>query len=181
MHTIGKVFLVLVFLLAPAAALLTAKMMNVRNSWMQTIGDNQKKIAANDESMAATQREVTQLRDQLTLQRLTWDGLYVAPNGAADANGTLTVNVGTDQGFGVRPEGGTSPLVQGIWDWPAGKAVMSGRSRFRARHALSRFSPPCLPSFRVTRQVGRVVCITCGNRRPLMLRAGLWSSLTRLC
>ncbi|HEX6987716.1 MAG TPA: hypothetical protein VF170_20215 [Planctomycetaceae bacterium] len=112
MHTLGKVFLwINLLMLVPAAVLLSAKLLNVRNYWMQQVEDGETKIAANEKTIAEKEKQLDQLEADLAHQRQAWDTLWSPVPGRADAQGVVTVGVGPDQGFGVVPEGAPAPIV----------------------------------------------------------------------
>ncbi len=112
MHTLGKVFLwINLLLLVPAAVLLSAKLINVRNYWMQQVGDKEKQIEANEATIATKSAQLDQLQAELTRQRLAWDTMFAAPNSRADAEGVATIGLGPDQGFGIVADGAPAPIV----------------------------------------------------------------------
>lgn len=112
MHTLGKVFLwINLLLLVPAAVLLSAKLINVRNYWMQQVSEKEKQIEANEAAIEKKAAQFDQIQTDLVRQRLAWDTMFAAPNSRADADGVATIGVGPDQGFGVVAEGAPSPIV----------------------------------------------------------------------
>jgi len=110
MHTLGKVFLGINVLLVIGALLLTSKLINTRNYWMQQIGQREKTINDNEKSIADKEKELKQLRATLVQQRLAWDTMFLAP-ARADQQGNVTVGVGPNDGFGVVPENSPAPIV----------------------------------------------------------------------
>ncbi len=111
MHTIGKVFLGLNVLLVIAAVLLTARLVNTRNYWMQQVKLRGDQIEANDTQIAQKEKELGDLRADLVRQRMTWDTMFIAPNSRANANGTVIVGAGQNVGFGVVPADAAAPIV----------------------------------------------------------------------
>ncbi|MBA3314077.1 MAG: hypothetical protein M3552_09575 [Planctomycetota bacterium] len=111
MHTLGKVFLGINVILVVAALLLTSKLVNTRNYWMQQVGLREKTIEQNDVQIAEKTKQLQQLQANLVQQRLSWDTMFLAPNSRPDAQGNITVGVGPDQGFGIPPEGSPPPIV----------------------------------------------------------------------
>ena len=127
MHTIGKVFLgLIVVFLVPAALLLTARLINTRNHWMQQISTNRETLEQNAKSIAEKEQKLDTLRANLAQQRLSWDTMFPAPNSGADAQGVLTVGVGPQRGFGVVPEGAPQPIIHAFMPQPDGSSVYVG-------------------------------------------------------
>jgi hypothetical protein len=119
MHTLGKVFLGINVLLVIGALLLTSKLINTRNYWMQQIGQREQTIEQNEKSIAEKEQQLKQLRATLVQQRLAWDTMFSA-NGRADQQGNLTVGVGPLDGFGVVPPNSPAPIVHAFFV-PAGE------------------------------------------------------------
>jgi hypothetical protein len=111
MHTLGKVFLGINVLLVVGALLLTSKLINTRNHWMQKVGEGEKQIQQNDVQLAEKTKQLKQTQANLIQQRLSWDTMFLAPNSRADQVGNITVGVGPNDGFGVAPEGSPPPIV----------------------------------------------------------------------
>ena len=111
MHTLGKVFLwINLLVLVPAAVLLSAKLINARNYWMQRVDQKEQQVDNNDRQIAEKQKQLGALRAQLVQQRLAWDSMRLA-NGRADAQGNITVNIGPNQAFANVPQGAPPPIV----------------------------------------------------------------------
>lgn len=126
MHTIGKVFLgLIVVFLVPAAVLLTARLINTRNHWMQQVATERTAVEQNAEQLEEKERTLDQLQADLARQRLSWDTVIPAPNSAADAQGLLTVGAGPQQGLGI-PEGGPAPIVHAFMPLPEGGSLYVG-------------------------------------------------------
>lgn len=99
MHTIGKVFLGLNVLLVIGAVLLTARLVNTRNHWMQQVGQRADQIKASDEQILQKEAELSKLQSDLQRQRLAWDTVLQAPNCRANPDGTVIVGAGQNVGF----------------------------------------------------------------------------------
>jgi hypothetical protein len=117
MHILGKVLVWLAALLAIGAVALSAKLLGVRNSWMQqltTLKDQNEKDA---ETLAATRLELDSQRSELARTLIGWDRYWtdvgidlVSPEeGLVNSN-----NLGTNQGLNVpaRPENPTVYLFR---------------------------------------------------------------------
>lgn len=112
MHTLGKVFLwINLLLLVPAAVLLSAKLINSRNYWMQQVSNKEQQIESSSATLAEKEKQLDQLRADLTRERLAWDSMFAAPNSRADAQGVATIGIGPDQGFAVVADDAPSPIV----------------------------------------------------------------------
>lgn len=111
MHTIGKVFLGLNVLLVIGAVLLTARLINTRNYWMQQVGQRERQIEAGEQQIVQKEKELGDLRADLVRQRMTWDTMIVAPNSRPNADGTVIVGAGQNVGFGDVPDGSPPPIV----------------------------------------------------------------------
>lgn len=110
MHTLGKVFLGINLLLVIGALLLTSKLINTRNYWMDQVGKGEKTIQQNEATLAEKEKQVNQLRAALVQQRLAWNTMFLAP-ARADQQGNVTVGIGPNDGFGVVQDGEAAPIV----------------------------------------------------------------------
>jgi hypothetical protein len=101
MHTLGKVLVWLVVLGWIGALALTVKMLDVRNSWTQKLDGLKARNVQNAEQIAQKQAELDNLRSELAQTMLGWDKAWsnipVIPN----QDGTLTAQIGTNDGFGL--------------------------------------------------------------------------------
>jgi len=111
MHTIGKVFLGLNVLLVIGAVLLSARLVNTRNYWMQQVEQREAQIRQNDEQISQKEKELGDLRGELVRQRMAWDTMIAAPNCRANADGSVIVGAGQNVGLGVVPEGTPAPII----------------------------------------------------------------------
>lgn len=111
MHTIGKVFLGLNLLLVIGAVLLSARLVNTRNYWMQQVEQRETQIRQNDEQIAQKEKELGDLRGQLVAQRMAWDTMIAAPNCRPNADGSVIVGAGQNVGLGVVPQGEPVPVI----------------------------------------------------------------------
>lgn len=141
MHTIGKVFLGLNVLLVIGAVLLSARLINTRNYWMQQVEQREKQIRTNDEQIAKKEAELAGLRADLVRQRMTWDTMVLAPNSRANADGSVIVGVGTTVGFGVVPEKSTPPIVHVFAPQGEAKVYLGPFQVAEAGPAQSRLTP----------------------------------------
>lgn len=103
MHVLGKVFAFLVVIEAIVAAALTAKLVQVRNSWTAKVAASKAKYVDLAPKIEDVQARIDNLRNEIFRSRELW-GSYL-PNVLTRitnrADGTLEVNIGTDKG--IRP------------------------------------------------------------------------------
>lgn len=118
MHWSGKTFAILVVLASLACALLTSKLITVRNSWAKKAQTFDASYAATQAKLVESRRQAEQLRDELEGTLREWGGLVGVWNGVGTVvqppDGKLNVDLGTNQrikekqilhGFEVRPDG----------------------------------------------------------------------------
>lgn len=142
MHTLGKVFLwINLLFLVPAAVLLSAKLINSRNYWMQQIGQKEKQLENNREQIAQKEKRRSDLQSNLVRQRLAWDTMFLAPNSRADVSGVATVGVGPAQNFGVVPADAPAPIVHVFAPSENGSKYIGPFQIAEARGAQSRLQP----------------------------------------
>jgi hypothetical protein len=102
MHVLGKVFAFLVVIEAIIAGALTAKLVQVRNSWTAKVAASKAKYVELAPKIEDLHAKIDNLRNEIFRSRELW-GSYL-PNvdtGNPQADGTLSVNIGTDKG--IRP------------------------------------------------------------------------------
>ena len=145
MHTLGKVFLWINFCLLIGAVLLSAKLINARNYWMDRVEKKEQQIATNDQQLADKEKQVKELRASLVQQRLAWDTMFVAPNSRADAQGNVTVGVGPDQGFGNIQEGDPAPVIHVFVPRQEGSFYLGPFQLTAARGSQSQLQPMFRP------------------------------------
>jgi hypothetical protein len=101
MHTLGKVLVWLVVLGWVGALALTAKTLDVRNSWTRKLDELKARNVQNAEQIVKQQAEVDALRRDLANTMLGWDKAWsnipIQPNG----DGTVTAQIGTNDGYGL--------------------------------------------------------------------------------
>jgi hypothetical protein len=101
MHPVGKVLAILVVFAAIGASVLTAKLVQVRNSWTaksvasknKYLNDLQPKIESLETQITALKSEIFRSRD---LWGYVWNGV---PTNVANPDGTLQINIGTASGI----------------------------------------------------------------------------------
>jgi hypothetical protein len=129
MHTLGKVLLWLNVVGALGAIVLTAKLLDVRNSWVKEIEQRQKQVEQNAGQLALLREEHRQLRSELGDTLFGWDRSWDIPAGnvAFDQQGGLQVQgLGVNQGFvtpgadPTNPMPGQLPIVHVFQVTPAG-------------------------------------------------------------
>ena len=100
MHIFGKVFAVLVVIAAIAAALLTSKLVQVRNSWTAKTVASKNKFAELQPKLEKLEADVDRLKNELFRSRELWGSFWngVQTNVVNKNDGTLQVNIGTDNG-----------------------------------------------------------------------------------
>lgn len=142
MHTLGKVFLwINLLLLVPAAVLLSAKLINSRNYWMQQIGQKEKQLETNRDQIALKEKQRADLRADLVRQRLAWDTMFLAPNSRADVDGIATVGVGPAQNFGLVPAEAPAPIVHVFTPTENGSKYIGPFQIAEAQGTQSRLQP----------------------------------------
>jgi len=101
MHVLGKVLASLVVLAAIGALLLTAKLVQVRNSWTAKTTAAKTKFADLQPKVDALEAKIDSLRNEIFRSRELWGTAYLSVETSKDdaATGSLTTNLGTDRGI----------------------------------------------------------------------------------
>ncbi|MCA9113910.1 MAG: hypothetical protein KDA79_02410 [Planctomycetaceae bacterium] len=126
MHVLGKVLLGLCILGAVGAVGLTAKLVNVRNSWTKRVAELKQENEKTADELRRQRIELKSLRNQLAREELGWGKSWSQANVSRQADGTLIVDgVGRRQGLGL-PEGPNSPVVHAFQPAPGGGMAYVG-------------------------------------------------------
>jgi hypothetical protein len=98
MHNLGKVLAFLVVAVAIGALLLTAKLVQVRNSWTVKTAAAKAKFADLQPKVDALEAKIDSLRNEIFRSRELWGTAYFpVETSIDDAGGNLTTNLGTDR------------------------------------------------------------------------------------
>jgi hypothetical protein len=100
MHTSGKVLAFLVVLLAITASVLTAKLVQVRNSWTAKSVASKNKFNDISPKIVALQAQIDSLNNELFRSRELWGSFFfpVQTEVVNQNDGTVRVGVGSDNG-----------------------------------------------------------------------------------
>lgn len=152
MHKSGVIFAWLVALAAVGAVLLTAKMLDVRSSWLKSVEKNKEQIAKNEAEIEANTKERDDLRSELTQTMLGWDRYWDANVTVADQQtGAIQVNIGGNQGLGSAQQGDNAtaqPVIFGFQPDPGQPGGVGYVGAFRVtaleanRAQLVKVTPP---------------------------------------
>lgn len=113
MHTLGKVLLWFNVLGAAGACVLTAKMWDVRGSWIKKIDDLQDKAEQNAKQLAEKEQEYLVAENDFKNTMIGWDRYWQGVNAGLTVQGPKAIlrtnNLGSAQGLGspdpaLRPE-----------------------------------------------------------------------------
>lgn len=100
MHNLGKVLAFLVIVAAAGSTVLTAKLIQVRNSWTLKTQTFQSSYARMSEDAAKSRAEFAELRDTIETALREWGLAWtVATQIANPAEGRLQINAGTNAGL----------------------------------------------------------------------------------
>ena len=110
MHVLGKVLLALCILGAAGSVALTAKLVNIRNSWTRRVAQLEQDNVRMAEELETQRKRRMELRNELLRESLGWGRSWCRANVNALGDGTLAVDgVGRRQGLGLLE--GTTPVV----------------------------------------------------------------------
>lgn len=100
MHVLGKVGVWLVVIAAAASTLLTAKLIQVRNSWTKRSVENQKTMQTLRPKIAELKDQVAQLEAEYFRAKELWGYAWnnVPTQVLRPTEGVLTINIGTNNG-----------------------------------------------------------------------------------
>ncbi len=116
MHILGKILAVLVVIAAIAASVLTAKLVQVRNSWTAKTVNSKSKFAELEPKISKLESQIDSLKNEFFRARELWGSYWndVQTNIADPKDGTLQIGIGTDnavrdklllQGFEIAADG----------------------------------------------------------------------------
>ncbi len=139
MHISGKIFMFLVIIAAAVAAVFSAKIVHVRNSWMKKANDAQTTLEKNQTELAALTKTRNELRAEVARQELgwnrTWDGVNIQPS--RQGGGRLSA-----QGVGLNQK--MKPAVVYVFQSDGAGAKLVGS--FRAEPEDN--ATPLIPTFK---------------------------------
>jgi hypothetical protein len=101
MHFLGKILLFFVMIGAAAATALTAKLLQVRNSWTKQVAAATEINAKQAKELQEKERAVLVAREELQRDLVTWDKGWDLVTVAATPDG-IQLQVGSDQGLKAR-------------------------------------------------------------------------------
>ena len=102
MHTLGKVLAILVVLAAIAASVLTAKLIQVRNSWTLKATTAKNKYIELQPKIDALQAKIDSVRAEIFRSQELWGAaLPNVPTVVSRKDGTVQLGIGTDSHSGM--------------------------------------------------------------------------------
>ena len=101
MHILGKIFAWLIVLLAVAASVLTAGMLQVRNSWSKKVADLRVEAETNETQVSEKELRLRQLDQELARVMLGWNEYWsdVQVDVLDQQAGSIRAAVGSDRGI----------------------------------------------------------------------------------
>lgn len=115
MHKLGIGFAWIVAILAVVAVLFTAKMLDVRGSWLKPVKENQEKIQKNEAEIEAKEAEYKQLSGELTRLMLGWDQFWEPNVIVSDPKiGAIQVDFGNNRGPVIPQQQGGDSVAQPV-------------------------------------------------------------------
>ena len=121
MHYLGKILAFLVVFSAIAASLLTAKLIQVRNSWTAKAAAAKAKFVDTQPKIDALEVKIESLKNELFRSRELWGSFWQKVQTTVNpADGAVTIGIGSD--VGVRP----AMLLHGFEIAADGSAVYRG-------------------------------------------------------
>lgn len=149
MHILGKILIGLIVPLALTASVLTSKLIVYRNSWTQKIDEEKKKNLDNDDLIPKRQRELDELRTNLSNVMLGWDRFWVVPT--TENNGELTGEIGFSDGLGspapADPSNHPLPIVYVFR--PVGNNQWNYVGAFQVKDDLTEDQTTLVPTWRI--------------------------------
>lgn len=141
MHTVGKVLAVLVVIAAVLASMLTAKLIQVRNSYTVKAAAAKQKFADTQPKIEALEASIEKLKNEIFRSRELWGSSLPKVDTKVNADGSVGTGIGTDQG--IRP----AMLLHGFEIAQDGTAIYRGSFLVAD---VQKDSCTLKPNFRVT-------------------------------
>jgi len=131
MNTLGKVFVWLIVVASLPAVFLTARMLDIRNSWAKAIGVLEKKNETNDESLVNRRLELFELQSAYDREMQQWDRYFTntSTRSVGDGNPNVAIRgLGGNNGLTRKP-GAEPQVIYGFQTDEAGASRFVGEFR----------------------------------------------------
>lgn len=113
MHILGKVCLgIMVFLLIPAAIVLTTMTLDIRSKWQAEVAKRQEALAKSEEDLTVARVANAELEGKLQSLTFNWGEVWVAPqSGPLPGGNGIQLGAGRSTGLGRNQQPGKAPRV----------------------------------------------------------------------